>query len=378
MSRTFRLLAVSALFLLVAVVAVIAQPGDPKTTGQSAGPVADEPLADHREPAAPPSPVGVPAAQRPVNRSTPPPGIASQSFEIVCPPLVRLAGRPPIAAPSLDNATYERLGAWVDVFDYAIRNCIDPVASVEQMAALNVKTLYLQTSRFKQPQDIVWPEAVDQFLQAAHARGIKVVGWYVPGFGDIERDLRRSSAVLNYVSPAGHRFDGFAADIENREESAGDLGRFNAGIAEYSKRLRELVPTAVLGGIVVDAKNNERAPARWQGFPWREIGRSYDVILPMAYWTVTKGNAPRCFTAEMNASQYIRDVAQKTEALMGVKKPLHVIGGIGDCVTHAEVVGYVNGAKAAGSIGGSLYDFDTLQTHAAGQSLWAELTKFNP
>lgn len=378
MSRTVRLIGVSAVFLVLAIAAVVAQPDSPRLVFSEVAPVTDEPLADHREPPAQPPPAAVPAPKPPVARPAPAPAGTPQSFEVVCPPLTRLAAHPPTASPALDMGTYENLGAWVDVFDYAIRNCLDPVASAEKMAALNVKTLYLQTSRFKQPQEIVWPEAVDQFLQAAHSRGIRVVGWYVPGFGNLDRDLSRSLAVLNYVSPSGHRFDGFAADIENREEFAGDVGRFNAGIAAYSQKLREATPGAVLGAIVVDAKNNERAPARWQGFPWGDIGRNFDVILPMAYWTVTKASAPGCLATEMNTTQYIREVAQKTEALMGTKKPMHVIGGIGDCLTHGEVAGYVNAAKEVGSIGGSLYDFDTVQTHPAGQALWAELANFNP
>jgi hypothetical protein len=277
--------------------------------------------------------------------------------------------------PSGDEA-YRKLGAWIDVFDYAIRDCIDPVSAVDSMARRGVTTLYLQTSRWKQPQDIVWPEAVDLFLQRAHRRGIRVIGWYVPGFGDLDRDVRRSLAVLAYISPQGHRFDGFAADIEARNE-VGTREAFNAGIAEYSRRLRSSVaPGTVLGAIVVDARNNERAPGRWQGFPWPEIGAQFDVIMPMAYWTVTKGAPPPCLQSQYDVPSYIADVVRKTEALMGRSRPMHVIGGIGDCATADEVAGYVRQARESSSIGGSFYDFATTESSLHREAFWAELKAF--
>jgi len=245
------------------------------------------------------------------------------------------------------------------------------------MHAKGVKTLYLQTGRWKEPTDIVKPESVNLFLERAHWHGMKVVGWYLPGFGDMDRDIRRSLAVLRYATPSGHRFDGFAPDIETREEVAQDRDRFNAGIAEYSRRLREAVPAGTaLGGIVVDAKNNERAPARWAGFPWPEIGKYYDVVLPMAYWSVTKPKSG-CLSAEFDAAAYMRDVVTKTQSLMGTEKPMHPIGGIADCVTPNEVKSYAGSMLEIGALGGSLYDFRTIEANPARDAIWAEQARLN-
>jgi hypothetical protein len=147
-----------------------------------------------------------------------------------------------------------------------------------------------------------------------------VVGWYLPGFADVDRDIRASAAVLTYATPDGQRFDGFAPDIEDRSaiEQAGRrtatvsvppsrscrrsctatvvtdlpasevLARFDAGVAEYSRRLRRLVGGATLGAIVPDARNDQRAPDSWTGFPWPEIAARYDAVLPMTYWSVVK------------------------------------------------------------------------------------------
>ncbi|HVF12920.1 MAG TPA: hypothetical protein VNA87_07535, partial [Actinomycetota bacterium] len=231
----------------------------------------------HREPPPPPLPSPSPPPPPPLKSHFVPPS--------ECPPAARLQQT---RAPSVTGAAevYRGLGAWVDVYDYAIRDNMDPIAAVDEMSRRGVKTLYLQTGRWKEPNDIVNAEKVTLFLDRASAKGIAVVGWYLPGFGDIDRDIRRSLAVLNFRTPSGNKFSGLAPDIETREEVAGDRVRFNAGIEEYSRRLRESVSAGtVLAAIVVDAKNNERAPARWSGFPWPAIGQYYDVVMPMAYWT---------------------------------------------------------------------------------------------
>lgn len=79
---------------------------------------------------------------------------------------------------------------------------------------------------------------------------------------------------------------------------------------------------------------------------------------------------------EMDATRYIKEVVSKTEALMGTKKVMHLIGGIADCITVGEAAGYVASAKEVGSVGVSLYDFATTQAHGGSDGLWAELTKF--
>jgi hypothetical protein len=232
------------------------------------------------------------------------------------------------------------------------------------------------------------------------------VGWYVPGFGDIDHDVRASLAVLAYTSPGGQHFDGFAADIEDRsaivqatrrtvtvtvpwhrgcgrtctattvvDAPAVDvLARFDAGITEYSRRLRRSVPVGTaLGAIVPDAQNDELSPPYWAGFPWPAMAAGYDVVLPMAYWSVNKpASCPRT-----DAAAYIRDVVAKTQALMGTSKPIHPIGGVADCLRAQDVSTYVDATKAAGSIGGSLYDFLTIQSNPEQDVFWQALRRLN-
>lgn len=310
------------------------------------------------------------AALREGERLPPSPAVAGTVVSAAADEAPSARGRP---APPDPLAAYRGLGAWVDLFDYGHPDSLPPITVVDELAARGVRTLFLQTSRWTHAGDLTRPAEADAFLEAAHARGVGVVGWYLPGFADVERDVRASLAVLAHRTPSGEGFDGFAADIEDDRAVDGDRGRFDAGIAEYARRLREAAPGAVLGAIVPDAKNNERASSRWAGFPWPEIAARFDVVLPMAYWSVTK--AASC--PGYDAAAYIREVAGKTRALMVEARPLHLIGGIADCIQPDEVPAYVDAAREAGSIGGSLYDFLTTKGHPQADALWEQLVRFN-
>lgn len=286
----------------------------------------------------------------------------------------RGASGPARPAGSFDLGVYRGLGAWVDQYDFG---AAAPEAIVEGIARRGATTLYLQTGRWNLPEDVAGAAAVGAFLEASHSRGIKVVGWYLPGFGDLDRDLRRSLAVLSYSTPSGHRFDGFAPDIEDAREVGGDFLLFSARIVEYSARLRAAVPPGTaLGAIVPDAKNNERAPGRWAGFPWPQLGQTYDVMLPMAYWSVTKRGD--CRAQQMDAGAYMREVTARMRALLGKAVPIHPIGGIADCTTPEEVAAYVDVALQDGWMGLSLYDFRTTESHPQRDALWGELHRIAP
>jgi len=260
----------------------------------------------------------------------------------------------------------------VSLYDFVFTNKpMDPAAETATMARRGVQTLYIQTSRWNLPDDITGAPVVARFIEEAHARGIRVVGWYLPGFANVGLDVARSLAVLKFTTPRGQRFDGLAPDIEDQSAVDHNAPVFNAGIVAYSRALRAAVgPGVALGAIVPDAVNNRRFPPGWVGFPWPEIARDYDVIMPMGYWSVTK-RAGQCGT-EYDAGAYIRDVIATTTSLMGVTKPMLVVGGVGDCDTLAEVQGYVAAQKALG-IGASIYSFRTVEDNASADGFWKSL-----
>jgi uncharacterized lipoprotein YddW (UPF0748 family) len=294
----------------------------------------------------------------------------------VAPKPAPVAPKPAPVAPKSIPATpgliaYQGLGAWVSLYDFVFTKApIDPAAATQAMANRGVQTLYLQTSRWNLPDDITGADQIAQFIEHAHEHGIRVVGWYLPGFADINLDVHRSMAVINFKTPKGQHFDGLAPDIEDKNAVNHNVAAFDAGIVSYSRALRAAVgPKVALGAIVPDAVNNRRYPAGWVGFPWPEIAKNYDVIMPMGYWSVTKGS--NC-SQQYDAGAYTRNVASTTIALMGVTKPMLVVGGVGDCNTVAEVQNYVAAASSVG-IGASIYSFETVEANSGATAMWKAL-----
>src|SRR5262245_24511407 len=81
-------------------------------------------------------------------------------------------------APDLDP--YRGLGTWVDIYDDAQLEV--PEATVAGIQARGVRTIYLESANFKRSRDVVRPDRLSRLLDAAHARGIAVVAWYLPSF----------------------------------------------------------------------------------------------------------------------------------------------------------------------------------------------------
>ena len=81
-------------------------------------------------------------------------------------------------APSLEP--YRGLGTWIDIYDDAQLKA--PEATVDRIQARGVRTIYLETANFKQSRDVVRADRLSRLLDAAHARGIAVVAWYLPSF----------------------------------------------------------------------------------------------------------------------------------------------------------------------------------------------------
>jgi hypothetical protein len=85
-----------------------------------------------------------------------------------------------------------RLGTWVDIFDYPT---LDPATAVPAMRSRGVRVLYVATARFNGTAEVFDAVETGQWLDLAHQNGINVVGWYLPAYGDMARDVRRTVAI---------------------------------------------------------------------------------------------------------------------------------------------------------------------------------------
>lgn len=281
------------------------------------------------------------------------------------------APRVPASGPA-DLAAFRGLGAWVDLYDYGT---LEPEASVAHMDAHGVRTVYLQTARWNEPDpassDVLAGAATaERWVHAAHRRGLKVVGWYLPAYDDLGRDLRRTIAIATYRTSRGQRFDGLAIDVEYKGQVASP-SQWNPAVLAHARSVRAAVGGRYPVAAIVPAPiGMATRPQRWAGFPWRELAAVSDVFMPMSYWTFRDG-CPE--VPEHCAFGYTKGNIEQVRALTGRPDiPLHVIGGVGNECTTAEVVDFVRAAREAGVLGGSLYDYRTTTS-----AFWGHLGRLN-
>src|SRR5439155_12678620 len=110
-------------------------------------------------------------------------------------------------------------------------------------------------------------------------------------------------------------------------------------------------PRYALGAIIPSPRGLIRVPSYWPGFPYRQLPRYYDVILPMSYFTFH-------YQGAAVVARYIRDNVEIIRRAAGDPAiPVHVIGGIAGDMTDAEAAAFVRAAASEHVFGASLYEF---------------------
>jgi hypothetical protein len=269
----------------------------------------------------------------------------------------------PPAPPARDLSMYNGLGTWIDVYDWSLTygkdGALVDAATVDQMAAAGVQTLYVQTSKWDAPTDVLEPERLLPIIERARAHGLRVIAWYLPTFEDPARDMGRLMAASRLP------VDALAVDIESLRFK--DVPERNRRLLEISTNLRRELPNVVLGAIpyppvVTDVIN----PSLWPDFPWAELAPLYDVWLPMSYQSDRKEDS-----GYRDAYRYLAENIDRMRAHLGSNVPIHAIGGIADRTSPADVAALHRAALERGVLGGSLYDWRT--THP---DLWGHLQVF--
>lgn len=265
---------------------------------------------------------------------------------------------------------FQGLGTWVDVFDYA---ALDPATAVADMRSRGVRTLYLSTARFNGTTDFFDAVEAGQWLDAAHANGLKVVGWYLPAYGNMARDVQRTLAISTFVSPGGRRFDAVGVDIERLDEVT--LAQFNSLLVTHLAQVR--AGTDAMIAAIPPSPFATQPGNRWEGFPWSAMAARSDVVVPMVLWSF-RSNANGTPFTPAQVHSYVLGQTQQARTLTG-NRPVHVEGGVDDPGTEAtpvtadRVASFVDAVQDGGAIGGSHYDYAT--TAAA---LWPVLAGLNP
>ncbi|HUV11184.1 MAG TPA: hypothetical protein VMX12_09410 [Acidimicrobiia bacterium] len=281
------------------------------------------------------------------------------------------AGLPAAGAADDDTTAFRGLGTWVDVYDYVPGFQDDggpppvTVDSIDDMERLGVRTLYLQSA---QDDSRISGATVDRkllgsFLRRAHDVGISVVAWYLSKLAPVSADLRRIKALANFESE-GERFDAIALDIE-WTQGVPDPKERNTALVKLATKAREVVDDRALGAIVLEPLLLEEVNLLyWPGFPWKKLRGSFDVWMPMSYWT-NRDTASGFRDGFAYTEENIRRVRKR---LGQPEAEVHAIGGIANAAATKDYVGFVKAAENRDAIGWSVYDFNTTTS-----GVWARL-----
>jgi hypothetical protein len=279
--------------------------------------------------------------------------VAALALLLAC-AAVALTPAPGPAVRKAVRTIYGGVGAWVDIFDD--RGWADPEGTVEALRGYGARTLYLQTCNYRCKEDIHRPVTLSRWLEAAHAAGIRVVAWYLPGLEDMGLDTRRSLAALQFRSAGGHTFDGFALDIEAR--LVNPVAKRNRLVLKLSRTIRQAAGARYpLGAITIPWFYEWGGP-----FPYAGLNQIYDVFLPMIYFG---GRGEGAKVARVNTARNIQQIRQATG---NINTPVHAIGGIADQLNAREVGSFVRTAQRRRALGVSLYDHFTSDSED-----WAKL-----
>ncbi|MGK5110981.1 MULTISPECIES: hypothetical protein [unclassified Geodermatophilus] len=265
---------------------------------------------------------------------------------------------------------YEHAGTWITRFrfsrEYGGPNPVIRPEHVDAMADAGVHTIYLQAAA-PDPRypGLISPDLQAAFLTRAHARGMRVVAWYLPTFTDVDADLRRLMAMVDFRA-SGQAFDGIGVDIEDRTVT--DVATRNARLVDLSTRLHAAAPGVTLSAIVLppvvlDVINRNY----WPSFPWRQLAPLYQVWQPMAYWS------NRTDPVYSDAYRYTAENTTRLRGNLGEAcAAVSTIGGFGATETAADYAGMARAAREQGAIGVSVFDWTTTPAGA-----WPELRGYD-
>jgi hypothetical protein len=265
---------------------------------------------------------------------------------------------PVSAAQRTDASVFGGLGTWVDIYDRAVYAAPDRTA--RRMAARGVKTVWVETANYGASVDVVDPVRLGRFVDALHARGLRAVGWYLPGHVRPALDSRRALALLSFRTPQGGTFDGVALNTESTKLRNVAL-RSRRAVA-LTRELRAAAGDVPLAIVPFNPRGLERRPSTWPRFPWAELAASADAFAPMVY----TGGAFTGFDATYG---YVTRALRLLRAEAGEDVQIHIAGGVADRLGREELQGFVAAvADDGGTLGVSLYDWMTTPPAA-----WAQL-----
>ena len=163
-------------------------------------------------------------------------------------------------------------GMWIWLADQAEGG--NPEAIVARAKAVGLTHLYVRTASLS--QGFYAGPLLDRLLPAAHAASIRVYAWDFPYLDNVDGDVARAVQAITYLTPDGHRVDGYAADIELRSMG---VNITPATARHFGAAMRRAVgPNYPL---IVCVPRPSPALTR---YPYADLVPAFDAIAPMVYW----------------------------------------------------------------------------------------------
>jgi hypothetical protein len=259
------------------------------------------------------------------------------------------------ASGQADASVFGELGTWVDIYDGAVYAA--PERTAQRMSERGIRTVWVETANYNASVDVVKAAQLGRLVDALHARGVRVVAWYLPGHLKPALDARRAAAMLSFRTRTGEAFDGVALNIEGTKLRNAAL-RSQRAVA-LARGLRAAAGETPVAIVPIDPRALERRPSRWPKFPWAALAKETDAFAPMIY----TGGAFRGFDATYGyVTRSLRLVRKHTR---NAEIPIHVAGGVANRMGSEELAGFVAAVEDDGAtIGISLYDWNTMTTRA--------------
>jgi hypothetical protein len=267
---------------------------------------------------------------------------------------------PAPAAEKADAAVFGGLGTWVDIYDGGVYAA--PERTAARMAARGVGTVWVETANYHSVGDVVNPVRLGRLVEALHANGVEVVGWYLPGHVNAALDARRALAMLQFRTSGGQALDGVALDIESTKLR--NVGLRSRRAVALARRVRLAAPQTPFAIIPFNPRGLERHPRTWPGFPWAELAATADAFAPMVYTGASVEGFDATYGYVTRALRLLRANTVNPDV------SIHVVGGVADRLGSEELAGFATAVSDDGGIVGvSLYDWATTRPAA-----WSVLT----
>jgi len=259
------------------------------------------------------------------------------------------AGAAP-AAKEQDASVFGGLGTWTDIYDGRVY--AQPEATAARIAARGVKTVWAETANYRVSADVVQTAKLSRFVEALHARGVRVVAWYLPGHVNHGLDLRRARAMLSFRTATGQGFDGIALNIEGTAQR--NMALRSRRAVDLTRRIRQEAGDVPLAVVPFNPRGLERRPSTWPDFPWAQLAQNADAFAPMVY----TGGAYKGFDATYG---YVTRAIRLLRTHTGNPDvAIHVAGGVANRLGREELEGFAAAVADDGrTIGVSLYDWET-------------------